>query len=109
MKNNMVQAASVRRLVLAGVFALAASQAFAAGGGGGGFNEVNNMATTIRTAIYTLVGILAGICLVWQCYLGFAGRKTWTDIAETSIYIIAAGASLAFAGYLFTKGASISF
>lgn len=74
-----------------------------------GFSEVNSIATTIRTGIYTLVGILCTIALLWQFFQAKSGRKTWTDILETCLYIVGAGAAIAFGTWLFTKGGSMSF
>lgn len=74
-----------------------------------GFDEVSDMAKTVRTAIYALVGVIAGLALVWQFAQGFGGRKSWTDILETAAWIVGAGAGIAFATWLFTKGGSISF
>ncbi|MFD1246049.1 TrbC/VirB2 family protein [Paralysiella testudinis] len=74
-----------------------------------GFDEVSDMAKTVRTAVYALVGVVAGLCLLWQFVQGFGGRKTWTDILETSAWIVGAGAAIAFATWLFTKGGSMSF
>lgn len=81
------------------VFALAA----------GGFNELTDLAKTIRTAIYSLIGIVIAITAVWQCWLGANGRRTWPEVMETGLWAIAAGASIAFFTWLFTKGGSMTF
>lgn len=83
-----------------------AQAALAAGGLEG---EVTTMMTTIRTSIYAIVGVLATIALLWQCAQGFMGRKTWGDVFEAMLWIFGAGAAIAFATWLFTKGGSISF
>ena len=73
-----------------------------------GFSEVSSMATTVRTVIYTIVGVVATICLIWQMAQGFGGRKTWGDILETCLWIVGAGAAIAIATWLFTKGGSVN-
>lgn len=76
----------------------------------GGFaDDAKNMITTIRTGIYGLVGVVAGLALLWQFVMGWSGRKQWTDILETSLWIVGAGAAIALATYLFTKGGSMTF
>lgn len=74
-----------------------------------GFSEVSQTATTIRNGIYTLVGILCSIGLLWQFFLAKSGRKQWVDILDSCLYIVGAGASIAFATWLFTKGGSMTF
>lgn len=73
-----------------------------------GFSEVSSMAVTIRTGIYTIVGVVATICLLWQMAQGFGGRKTWGDILETCLWIVGAGGAIVVATWLFTKGGSLS-
>lgn len=75
----------------------------------GGFDEAKGILTEIRTGIYAATGILAGLVLLWQFVLGWAGRKEWVDILITSMWIIGAGAAIVFATWLFTKGGAMSF
>lgn len=91
----------------AALFAAAvfASQAASAAG----FDDANSMATTIRTGIYTFVGIVASIVILWLCYEGSQGQKRWNDIVVASLWVLAAAASIAFVGYLFTKGGQMTF
>ena len=73
-----------------------------------GFNgEVSSMAISVRTAIYTLVGVVATIALIWQAAQGFGGRKTWGDVLETCLWIVFAGGAIAIGTWLFTKGGSM--
>lgn len=72
-------------------------------------NEATSMLETIRSAILAVVGIVATIALVWQFAQGFMGRKTWGDILETCLWILGAGAGVALATWIFTKGKDISF
>lgn len=74
-----------------------------------GFNEGAQLATKIRTGIYTIVGIICGITMLWFFIQAKSGRKTWGDFFETCLYVVGAGASIAFATYLFTKGGSMTF
>ncbi len=75
----------------------------------GGFDDVTSMATTIRTGIYTVVGVIAAIVVLWQCLEGMQHRKQWGDILITCLWVIGAAASIAFVGYLWTKGGSMTF
>jgi tagB2 len=47
--------------------------------------------------------------MLWFFLQAKGGRKTWGDFFELSLYVVGAGASIAFAAYLFTKGGSVSF
>ncbi|PIT60466.1 hypothetical protein [Snodgrassella alvi] len=75
----------------------------------GGLNASQgvSMVNDIRTAIYVIVGGIAGLCLLWQFVQGWGGRKTWTDIGETCIWIFCAGGSFVIAGWFFTGGAKL--
>lgn len=82
----------------------------AAGASAAGFaDDGKAMITQIRTGIYAVVGVVAGLCLLWQFVQGWGGRKQWTDILETSLWIVGAGAGIAMATWLFTKGGSMTF
>lgn len=69
--------------------------------------DVSSMAISVRTAIYTLVGVVATIALIWQAAQGVGGRKTWGDVLETCLWIVFAGAAIAIGTWLFTKGGSM--
>ena len=69
--------------------------------------DVSSMAISVRTAIYTLVGVVATIALIWQAAQGFGGRKTWGDVLETCLWIVFAGAAIAIGTWLFSKGGSM--
>lgn len=73
-----------------------------------GFDDVTSMATTVRT-IYTLVVVVAGIIVLWQCFEGAQHRKQWGDILITCLWVIGAAASIAFVTWLWTKGGSMTF
>ena len=98
------KASLAKSALLATVFAVASQGAMAAG-----FDDVGNMATTIRTGIYTIVGIVAGIVVLWQCFEGAQHRKQWGDILITCLWVIAAAASIAFVNYLWGRGQGMSF
>lgn len=77
---------------------------------GGGFSaEGVAMATEVRNALYTVIGVIAGLCLLWQFVQGWGGRKTWTDVLETGLWIFCAGGSFAIATWFFTGGAKMVF
>ena len=70
---NYIKKAVTNTQTVATVALLAMAQTVLADG----FSEVSSMAVTIRTGIYTIVGIVATLCLLWQMAQGFGGRKTW--------------------------------
>jgi len=103
MMMNYIKKAVTNTQTVATVALLAMAQTVLADG----FSEVSSMAVTIRTGIYTIVGIVATLCLLWQMAQGFGGRKTWGDILETCLWIVFAGAAIAVGTWLFTKGGSM--
>lgn len=74
-----------------------------------GFDDMTSMATTIRTGIYTFLGVVASIIVLWQCIEGAQHRKQWGDVLVTCLWVVGAAASIAFVAYLWTKGGSMSF
>ncbi len=104
-KNTLTKPALTGQfLVMA--FGLLVSQAAMAAGFEG---EATSMLTSIRTGIYAIVGLVAGIALVWGFFQGWSGRKSWGEIFETCGWIVGAGAGIALATWLFTKGGGMSF
>lgn len=100
-----IQKSSITKNVLfAAAIALVSQAAMAAG-----FEDASTMATTIRNGMYTIIGVLAGLALLWQFVQGWGGRKQWTDILETCLWIVGAGAAFALATWFFTKGGAMSF
>ncbi len=100
-----IQKSSIQQWFLFLVFGLLAQLTMAAGLEA----EATSMITTIRNVIYAIVGVVATICLLWQMAQGFMGRKTWGDILESCLWIVGAGAAIALATWLFSKGASMTF
>lgn len=98
------KASLAKNALLATALTVASQGAMAAG-----FDDVSNMATTIRTGIYAIVGIVVGIVVLWQCFEGAQHRKQWGDVLITCLWVIAAAASIAFVGYLWTKGQAMTF
>ncbi|PIT54249.1 hypothetical protein [Snodgrassella communis] len=74
---------------------------------GGMSTQGVSMATEARTAIYAIAGVISGLCLLWQFVQGWGGRKTWTDVMETCLWIFCAGGSFAIAGWFFTGGSKL--
>lgn len=101
--NNIKKAGSNTQTVIT-VALLAMAQTALADGFS---SDVSSMAISVRTAIYTLVGVVATIALIWQAAQGFGGRKTWGDVLETCLWIVFAGAAIAVGTWLFTKGGSM--
>ena len=98
------KASLAKNVMIATALTVASQGAMAAG-----FDDVSNMATTIRTGIYTIVGIVAGIVVLWQCFEGAQHRKQWGDILITCLWVIGAAASIAIVTYTRTKGGSMTF
>lgn len=95
----------IPRFALMFVLAFGAQAALAAGG----FNSATSTLEKIRDTVYAIVGILAGLALIVACALGFMGKKDWPDVLKICIWIIFAGAGIAFAAYLFTEGGKMKF
>ena len=93
------------RFLLMFVLAFGAQAAMAAGG----FSEATGPLEKVRDTIYTIVGIVATIALLWQCALGFMQKKDWPDVLGTCLWIVSAGAGIALATYLFTQGGKMKF
>lgn len=75
-----------------------------------GFADTATVAlTSIKDGIYTVIGVVAIIALLWQVAQGFMERKTWPEVFTTCAWILAAGAAPALATWLFTTGKSMSF
>ncbi|PZO92992.1 MAG: hypothetical protein DI620_03720 [Haemophilus parainfluenzae] len=104
LKNKIVAATG------AGFLATFPLIANARGEGLGGLEEsTTSLLTTVRTVIIAVVGIVATIALTWQLAQGFMGRKTWGDIFESCLWILGAGAGVALATWIFTRGQSLTF
>lgn len=75
----------------------------------GGFAQATGIITQIRDSIYAIVGICAGLALLWCFAMGWSGRKTWTDVLELGLWIVGAAAAIALATWLWNSGGSMSF
>ncbi|WP_051940663.1 TrbC/VirB2 family protein [Stenoxybacter acetivorans] len=71
--------------------------------------EAKGMLTNISSALKIIIGVVAGISLMWQFAQGFMGRKEWADIFQTCAWIVGAACALALAEWLFKSGGAISF
>ena len=83
----------IPRFALMFVLAFGVQAALAAGG----FTQATSTLETVRDA------------LLWQCALGFMKKKDWPDVLGTCLWIIGAGAAVAFATYLFAEGGKMKF
>lgn len=95
----------IPRFVLMFVLAFGVQAAMAAGG----FTQATSTLEKVRDTIYAVVGVCATIALLWQCALGFMKKKDWPDVLGTCLWIIGAGAAVAFATYLFAEGGKMKF
>lgn len=75
----------------------------------GGFSEVTALATQFRAWLYTFVGVLAAVVLIWACYEGFGGHMTWSEIMKKCLWIVAGGAGIPMAAYLWATGGKLTF
>ena len=96
---------NVKQVALAAVLALGAQAAMAAGG----FDQANKIVENIRDGIYTIVGIVCTVLLIWQMVQGASRKKDWMDVLGTCLWILGAGAAIAFGTYLFTEGGKMKF
>ncbi len=104
-KNTLTKPALTGQFLVMAIGLLVSQAAMAAGFE----SEASSMMTTIRTGIYTVVGLAATIGLVWQFAQGWMGRKSWGEIFETCGWIVGAGAAVALGTWLFTSGGNMSF
>lgn len=88
-------------MALLGMAQAAMAQGFAA--------PVADKAEEFREGVYLVVGILASIVVLWQCYQGMTHKKTWPDILETCAWVVGAACSAALVAWLWAMGQSISF
>lgn len=96
---------SASRFLLMFVLAFGVEAAMAAGG----FTQATGTLEKVRDTIYAVTGVCATIALLWQCALGFMKKKDWPDVLGTCLWIIGAGAAVAFATYLFAEGGKMKF
>lgn len=88
-------------VALLGMAQTAMAQGFAA--------PVADTAEQFRDGVFLIVGILASIVVLWQCFQGMSHKKTWPDILETCAWVVGAACSVAFVAWLWAMGQSISF
>ncbi|MDO5151605.1 MAG: hypothetical protein Q4D76_19820, partial [Oscillospiraceae bacterium] len=72
-------------------------------------SNVTDMMVKVRTAIYGIVSILGTIALLWLFALGFMGRKQWSDVFESALWIFGAGGAIVLATWIFTAGSHMHF
>ena len=73
------------------------SLAWSAGGLSGGLDTAKTQVTAIRTALYAIVGIGAGLYLLWQAVLCWNGKKDWSDMVPAIIHVAIAGGAITLA------------
>uniref|UniRef100_UPI000836CDD3 TrbC/VirB2 family protein n=1 Tax=Snodgrassella sp. CFCC 13594 TaxID=1775559 RepID=UPI000836CDD3 len=78
--NPAMTGKAVALMLLAGLSPLALAAGFE--------SDATNIVTQIRTAIYAIVGVCAGLALLWCFAMGWSGRKTWTDVLELGLWIV---------------------
>jgi len=88
-------------IALLGMAQAAIAQGFAA--------PIVDRAEEFRDGVFLLVGALASLVVLWQCFQGMTHKKTWPDILETCAWVVGAACSVALVAWLWTMGQSISF
>lgn len=84
-------------IAVVAVTMLTPSLAWSAGGLSGGLDTAKTQVTTIRTALYAIVGIGAGLYLLWQAVLCWNGKKDWSDMVPAIIHVAIAGGAITLA------------
>src|SRR5471032_923360 len=74
---------------------LAAAQA--APGGAGGLSTAQTQASSIQVGLFALVGVVAGIYVLYTGVMAFTEKKTWSDFGWSIVHVVAVGASGALA------------
>jgi hypothetical protein len=61
---------------------------------GGGLDAATDALTTIKTWLFTFVGVAALVYLLYCCGMAFAERKTWSEVGMALIYCALAGGAV---------------
>ncbi len=67
-----------------------------------------NMKQVALTAVLVF-GVVCTVLLIWQMVQGASRKKDWMDVLGTCLWILGAGAAIAFGTYLFTEGGKMKF
>ena len=68
----------------------------------GGLNKATDAATTIKTGMYALIGMVAIIYMIYLGAMAFTEKKSWSDFGWGVIHVSAVGGSMALAGWAWT-------
>lgn len=72
----------------------------------GGLTTATNTASAISSGFYALVGVFAGIYLLYLAVMAKIERKSWSDFGMGVVHVAAAGGSVVLAAWawsLFTS------
>ena len=61
----------------------------------GGLDKAKTAADDIKTGLYTLVGVVALIYLIYLGVMAFTEKKSWADFGWGVVYVSLVGASVA--------------
>lgn len=86
----------VALMLLVGIAALGAAQAFAASGG---LQKAQGATDEIKTAIYAIVGSAAGLYLLYLGIMAKMGRQSWSEFFMGLFQVALVGASFVLAAY----------
>lgn len=65
----------------------------------GGLTKAQTAATDIKTGLFTLVGVIAIIYLIYLGVMAFTEKKSWADFGWGIVYVSLVGASTALAAW----------
>jgi len=90
MKRNVTRFAS-KTVAIGALTLLYTGMAFASTSGG--LTTATSTATEIKTGLYSLVGVLALIYLLWVGVQAFTEKKSWADFGWAVVHVAAVGAA----------------
>ncbi len=68
----------------------------------GGLTKAQAAASDIKTGLFTLVGVLAIIYLLYLGVMAFTEKKSWADFGWGILYVSLVGASVALGAWAWT-------
>lgn len=99
MKLKEIFNAQRKNITVAAVLTGVGSSAFAQIGG---LTKAQSTASAIQTGIFSLVGVIAIIYLIYLGVMAFTEKKSWSDFGWGVVYISVVGAAVALATWAWT-------
>lgn len=73
-----------------------------AAGATAGMAKATSTAQAVQTGLFTFVGVIAIIYLIYLAIMAFTEKKTWSDFGYGVVHVAAAGASIALGSWAWT-------